>query len=69
MKTFVLLEIDHRKEIKDLTDLCAGRTYTLDGVTDVSARILSGGVYLLPVADRMPVVDRGPWYGGPKEAK
>lgn len=38
--TYIMLEIKHAKEIKDLTDLVAGRAYTLDGVEDVTATIV-----------------------------
>lgn len=58
-ETYVLVRVTHRKPIPDLTDFVAGRAYTLDGVTDVDARILKGGEWL------SPVVDRGAWYGGP----
>lgn len=62
-KTYLLVEVSHTKDIPDLTDFVAGRVYTLDGVENADARILEAGHLLLPV------VDRGAWYGGPKEAK
>jgi hypothetical protein len=34
MKTLVLLEIEHRKPIKALANMIAGRAYTIDGVTN-----------------------------------
>lgn len=39
MKTVLIMTIEHRKPIPDLTDIAAGRVYTLDGVTDVTAAI------------------------------
>lgn len=57
-KTYVLLEIEHRKPIPDLTDFVAGRAYTLDGVEGVEARILAGGEWLLPVRDVPQVADK-----------
>lgn len=39
MKTAILLTIEHSKPIPDLTDIAAGRVYTLDGVSDVTAAI------------------------------
>jgi hypothetical protein len=41
MKTaFLLMKVECRKEIADLTDKAAGRIYTLDGCADVTARLL-----------------------------
>lgn len=40
-KTYLLVEISHEKEIQEVTDLVAGRIYTLDKVRDVAARIIS----------------------------
>lgn len=37
MKTTITLEIEHRKPIESLSDLVAGRAYTLDNVTNVTA--------------------------------
>lgn len=34
MKTVVVIEVDHRKEIPHLADMIAGRAYTIDGVSD-----------------------------------
>ena len=53
MRTFLLVEVVHVKPIPDLTDLVAGRAYTLDGVEGAEARILGGGEFLLPVIDRV----------------
>lgn len=39
MKTVLIMTIEHRKPIPDLTDIAAGRVYTLDGVNDVTASI------------------------------
>lgn len=39
MKTTILMTIEHSKPIPDLTDIAAGRVYTLDGVKDVTATI------------------------------
>ena len=39
MRTTILMTIEHRKPIPDLTDFAAARVYTLDGVTDVTAAI------------------------------
>lgn len=36
MKTTITLEIEHRKPIESLSDLVAGRAYTLDNVTNVT---------------------------------
>jgi hypothetical protein len=40
-KTYLLVEISHDKEIREITDLVAGRLYTLDQVRDVAARVVS----------------------------
>lgn len=40
-KIYLLVEISHDKEIKEVTDMVAGRLYTLDQVRDVSARVIS----------------------------
>lgn len=39
MRTTILMVIEHRKPIPDLTDFAAGRVFTLDGVSDVTATI------------------------------
>jgi hypothetical protein len=39
--TYVLLKIEHTKDIPDLTDIAAGRVYTVDKVHDASALILT----------------------------
>jgi hypothetical protein len=35
MRTVVILEIDHRKDIPSLGEMIAGRAYTISGVTNV----------------------------------
>jgi hypothetical protein len=39
MKTTLIMVIEHSKPIPDLTDIAAGRVYTLSGVKDVTATI------------------------------
>jgi hypothetical protein len=39
--TYLLLKIEHTKDIQDLTDIAAGRVYTLDKVEDVAASLLT----------------------------
>lgn len=39
MKTTILLTVEHSKPLPDLTHVAAGRVWTLDGVTDVTAAI------------------------------
>lgn len=39
MKTLIIIEVDHRKPIPHLANMVAGRTYTIDGVTN--AQILN----------------------------
>jgi hypothetical protein len=39
--TYLLLKIEHTKDIQDLTDIAAGRVYTLDKVEDVTASLLT----------------------------
>lgn len=39
--TYILLKIEHSKPIPSLTDIAAGRLYTLDKVEDVTAMIVS----------------------------
>ena len=34
MKTMIVIEVDHRKEIPHLAEMVAGRAYTIDGVTN-----------------------------------
>lgn len=38
--TFILLEIKHSKPIEEITDLVAGRVYTMTHVEDVTARLI-----------------------------
>lgn len=38
--TYILLKIEHTQDIPDLTDIAAGRVYTVDKVHDASALIL-----------------------------
>lgn len=40
-RVYVLVELEIEKDIKDLTDKVAQRTYTLDGVWDTTAKLLS----------------------------
>lgn len=39
-RVYVLVELEIEKDIKDLTDKVAQRTYTLDGVWDTTAKLL-----------------------------
>lgn len=39
--TYLLLKIEHTKDIPDLTDIAAGPVYTLDKVEDVTASLLT----------------------------
>ncbi len=39
--TYILLKIDHTQPIPDLTDLVAGRAYTMDKVEDVTATAIT----------------------------
>lgn len=34
MKTYVLIEVSHRKPLPVLAEMIAGRAYTIDGVSD-----------------------------------
>jgi hypothetical protein len=40
-ETYILIQIKQSKPIQDLTDKAAGRIYTMDGVEDVTATLLS----------------------------
>lgn len=40
-KHFIILCITEEKPVKDITDLIAGRAYTIDGVKDVTAMRVS----------------------------
>lgn len=37
MKSYITIEIDHRKPIPGLANMIAGRAYTIDGVTNAEA--------------------------------
>lgn len=39
--TLIQVEVTHEKPIPDLTDLVAGRAYTLDGACDATATLIS----------------------------
>ena len=39
-RTYLLIEVEHKKDVADLTDKVAGRAYTLAGVENVTARLL-----------------------------
>lgn len=52
MITTITLTITHKKPISDLLDKVAGRTYTLDGVDDVSASV-EAMVKLIPTAEEL----------------
>lgn len=41
MKTYILLEITNTEKATDLLDKVAGRTWTIDGVKDVTAKLLT----------------------------
>jgi hypothetical protein len=43
MKTFILVAVEHRKPVPDLTDAVAARAYTMDGVTNANAIDLTAG--------------------------
>jgi hypothetical protein len=34
MKTLIVIEVDHKKDIPHLADMIAGRAYTISGVTN-----------------------------------
>lgn len=40
MTSYLLLKLEHTKPIPDLTDIAAGRVYTLDRVNDVTASLI-----------------------------
>lgn len=40
-ETYILIQIKQSKPIQDLLDKAAGRIYTMDGVEDVTATLLS----------------------------
>lgn len=39
--TYIILKIDHKAPIPDLTDLAAGRVYTMNNVEDVTAILMT----------------------------
>jgi hypothetical protein len=39
-RTYLLIEVEHKKEVPDLTDKVAGRAYTLAGVDGATAILL-----------------------------
>lgn len=53
MRSYVLLEIEHSKTIPDITDIVAGRVYTLDKVENTTATLLdSKTAYWMAVAQK-----------------
>jgi hypothetical protein len=40
METYILLTITHKKPIPDLMNLVANRVYSMDGLSDVEAKIV-----------------------------
>lgn len=40
-RAYLLIEVELEKDIADLTDKAAGRLYTLDGVHNTTARLLT----------------------------
>lgn len=51
MRTVVVMTIEHSKPIPDLTDIAAGRVYSLDGVSDVTATIQAKPFNLVELTD------------------
>jgi len=50
-RTYLLIEVEHKKDVADLTDKVAGRAYTLAGVEGATAILLdSHRAYLLASA-------------------
>ena len=41
MRTYLLVEVSHTKQLPDLADVVAGRVWTLDGVRESTAKIIS----------------------------
>lgn len=41
LTTYILLKVEHSKPIPELTDLAAGRIYTMDKVEDVTAMLVN----------------------------
>lgn len=63
MKTHVLVSIEHKKPIADLSDIIAGRIYTMDNVEkngECSARILTEHEVMCLEPDIMPTMDNVP---------
>lgn len=40
-RAYVLVEVEIEKDVNDLTDKVAGRVYTLDGVWNTTAKLLT----------------------------
>lgn len=52
-RSYVLVEIEHSKDVPDLTDKVAGRIYTADGVEGATAILIdSNTAYRLAEAQR-----------------
>jgi hypothetical protein len=50
-RTYLLVEVEHAKDVSDLTDKVAGRAYTLSGVDGATAILLtSKEAYLMAAA-------------------
>lgn len=50
-RTYLLVEVEHKKDVPDLTDKAAGRVYCMDGVEGATAILLdSHKAYLLASA-------------------
>lgn len=49
--TYILLKIDHKAPIPDLTDLAAGRVYTMNNVEDVTATLMDEKYFAKVMAD------------------
>ena len=53
-RTYVLLEIEHTKDVPDITDKVAGRVYTLDNVQNTTATLLdSKTAYWMAAAQKL----------------
>lgn len=44
MKTYILIEVEHVKDVPNLADKIAQRAYTIDGVRDASGHVQSAEV-------------------------
>lgn len=40
-RTYLLVEVEHKKEVPDLTDKAAGRVYVIPGVENAAAMLLT----------------------------